>query len=999
MKQTNTLSVMSSKIIRIMLLTVLAVIGTANSWAADKTLIKLELDKDYELGMANTYYYYEATETGRLQLTGSSTDLPSLFTDDTFTTMLTMKMSPDRTTATFDIEAGKTYYLLGFSLNSGATFKASYLPSITSISLAKATPEVGGKLNIIDDSSIYLNFDEDVNSDDIQATVSAGIKTASLDVESTNKNVKLYVRKTLYDWYTSGDLKEGDKITINLTNIHAENNSSLVYGTDGNLSIEYIADKAPVGLVASETKVPSAFKSFWTEGDEDGIMKLVFTGNLQENNSLLYATLNYGNKDNNEFYTENLPIQAKGNVITVDLTNKLRTAQSMIPGATNQYNTVNIKIGGVKDANGKTTYSERDGANGSYNYNFTMEDVTEDIAYDFTPIDGGSIDNVNDVEIYLTSSKVLGYTGVRFDYTANDERKSIIVTKDKLTESAEDDGWVINAPVPAEIKNGKATDVTVSLNEQTSLDGAYHAPVSAKYNVVAFNVKKPSVSGAVDALHEGDAVEVGVNYTDRIGAVSIEIVNTTNGRTIKEAEYMTTNGQDLGTYTYTFGMDYTLVKGQTYGIVFNAYTTNEGAPAEKVAAGSDTLKIEGNTESASYDWEPVSVSPETGEPLKSLDEIELTFNDNVVINPNVTNEITAFCLATRQSVKGTADIDMLDSKKIIITFEKEITASEEGQTDDYYVDIPEGLIGNSEFEASGYTTGLANPQLSYTYTIGEESTEPDAVTTDPAIGSSVKSLKRIVIEFTNATDVGPAYSDQKIEVLDESGNVVCEATSDVDMSIEEFNKIPVDLNEEITADGVYTIHIPAGFYLLNEGVKESSELNLVYAVGNTVIKKDVEADPADGSTVNSLKSITLTWTKETSVAQSFDSEESIIVTDATGNTVATVNDNTGIEFGADFNQMIINLDKEITESGTYTVHVPAGKFVLGDEGDRNSAAFTLTYHIGTASGISTIQKASEKIWKVFNMEGVQIMTTTDKSKLKQLSKGLYIINDRKVIVK
>lgn len=997
MKQTNTLSSRGSVLSKLLLFVLFMLAGTVNSWSADKNIIKLELDKDYELGMANSYYYYEATENGRLQLSSNSTDLPSLFSDDTFTTMLTMKMSPDRTSATFNVEAGKTYYLMGFSLNSGATFKASLLPAITSISLAKATPEVGSILNIIDDSSIYLNFDEDVESDDIKATISAGQKSADLVVESTNKNVKLYIRKTLYDWYTSGDVKEGDKITLHLSNIHAEGNTNLVYGTDGNLTVEYITDKAPVGLESASSKLPAVFKSFWAQGDEDGIIKLVFNGNLLENNSSLYAVLNYGNKDNNEFYTEDLPISVKGNTITVDLTNKQRTAQTMIPGATNQYNTINVKIGGVKDANGKTTYSERDGLNGSYNYNFQMEDVTEDIAYDFTPIDGGSIDNTKDVEIYLTSSKVLGYTGVRFDYTINDERKSVVVEKAQLTEQPEDEGWVINAPVPDDVKGGKAVDVTVSLNEQSSLDGAYHAPVSAHYNVVKFNVKKPTFNGAIEALHEGDEVEVETNYTDRIGAVSFEIVNTYNGRPIKEAEFMTAS--DQGIYTYKLDADYTLVKGQTYGLVFNAYANNEGDITGKVAAGSDTLKVEGNTESANYNWEPTMVSPETGETLKSLSEIELTFDDNVVINPNVTNEITALCLATRQSIKGTADVDMLDSKKVIISFEKEITASEEGVTDDYYVDIPEGLIGNSEFASSGYTSGLANPLLSYTYTIGEESSETDVVTTDPAIGSNVKSLKRVVIEFTNATDVGSAYSDKKIEVLDEDGNVVCEATSDIDMSIEELNKIPVDLNEEITKDGVYTIHIPAGYYLLNEGVKESSELNLVYAVGNAVIKKDVEADPADGSTVNSLKQITLTWTKESSVAQGFNSDEPITVTNAAGETVTTVNENTGIEFGADFNQMVINLSDEITTNGVYTVHVPAGKFVLGDEGDRNSAAFTLTYYIGNTDNINIANTVSDSVFKVYNTEGVLMMVAKDKSQLKQLNKGLYIINNKKVIIK
>ncbi|MDE7350866.1 MAG: hypothetical protein K2N25_07350, partial [Muribaculaceae bacterium] len=118
----------------------------------------------------------------------------------------------------------------------------------------------------------------------------------------------------------------------------------------------------------------------------------------------------------------------------------------------------------------------------------------------------------------------------------------------------------------------------------------------------------------------------------------------------------------------------------------------------------------------------------------------------------------------------------------------------------------------------------------------------------------------------------------------------------------------------------------------------------------------ISADPADGSTVESLKRINLQLGNTTDFGVEWKSGLQAPVTDAEGNQVTSVR---GQDFGSVF---VLSLADEITAPGTYTVSVPAGAFytpdwdaevfpmpaVAGSEND----AFTLTYTIdGSTVGV------------------------------------------------
>lgn len=127
----------------------------------------------------------------------------------------------------------------------------------------------------------------------------------------------------------------------------------------------------------------------------------------------------------------------------------------------------------------------------------------------------------------------------------------------------------------------------------------------------------------------------------------------------------------------------------------------------------------------------------------------------------------------------------------------------------------------------------------------------------------------------------------------------------------------------------------------------------------------ISADPADGSTVESLKRISLEIGNVTEVGVEWKSGLQAPVTDAEGNQVTYVK---GQDMGVVF---ALSLASEITEPGTYTISVPAGAMYTPDwdsddwplpavEGSENDA-FTLTYTVSSVSGVAGIAKEEASI--------------------------------------
>ena len=165
---------------------------------------------------------------------------------------------------------------------------------------------------------------------------------------------------------------------------------------------------------------------------------------------------------------------------------------------------------------------------------------------------------------------------------------------------------------------------------------------------------------------------------------------------------------------------------------------------------------------------------------------------------------------------------------------------------------------------------------------------------------------------------------------------------------------------------------------------------LYYTIGGTSGGDDNEwtTDPANESTVTSIKRIRLTSNTQSEIACGSGK----VVLKKDGVELESISD-TGYEGDYGWNELYIETSQEYTEAGTYTFEVPEG-FFLGD-GGAPLAGFTLTYTIET-SGIDSIFTDENATADVYAIDGRLVKSNANKSDFMNLEQGIYIIGNQKV---
>jgi methionine-rich copper-binding protein CopC len=112
----------------------------------------------------------------------------------------------------------------------------------------------------------------------------------------------------------------------------------------------------------------------------------------------------------------------------------------------------------------------------------------------------------------------------------------------------------------------------------------------------------------------------------------------------------------------------------------------------------------------------------------------------------------------------------------------------------------------------------------------------------------------------------------------------------------------------------------------------------------------------------------------------------INITDENGNVVTTAY----IDYGWEYEDMMVILNQEITAPGKYTVTVPAG--CLFGYGSSN-AEIVLTYTVEDPTGINRLFVENKN--DVYTLDGRKVVVMPGQ----KIKKGLYIVGGKKVYVK
>ena len=287
-----------------------------------------------------------------------------------------------------------------------------------------------------------------------------------------------------------------------------------------------------------------------------------------------------------------------------------------------------------------------------------------------------------------------------------------------------------------------------------------------------------------------------------------------------------------------------------------------------------------------------------------------------------------------------------------------------------------------------------------TFSIGNQYLKYASV--DPENGSTVKELDQIIMKFSEPV----ACDDFKVDVCSGSRSVVTTATVRTDYM--EPTMIVIDFAKPVTEAGNYYLNIPAGM-IISE-TQSNAAFTLTYTVdpqggnqpGVDPTEQEVfnytEADPADGSIVKELSHISL-WFPE--LVSTVDDTAYVYKAGATAGAPLT-KASVAWDFADDL-LIKVDLATPISEDGEYVVVIPArticnDDFMMSDgKSGICNPEIRLNYTIGTGSGVSSVSGVSN--CDVFDLQGRLVLNNASSADLKSLSKGIYVVGGKKLVVK
>lgn len=568
--------------------------GATASAAGAKNIVKIVLDTDYTIPMGDSYYSFDAQQSGVLRLKATGNDVPRPCTDSTFT-----EQSPNYTYMTSTVEmnvtAGQTYYFNVYSLNSSTSFRATMVSSDEKIDTLATSPANGSVLEVTDTYPISVQFNTSVRVG--SATMTSGDNSATVSPNVHGAYAAFSVKGIIFDWMKNGLVNTGDKVTITIADARSAIDSTRKFGDDGTLVIEYYVPGMPTMLESKS--LPEKFLSYWAKGDTDGKVVLTYQSKLKYGAT---ASITFGNvEDDNEFYKETLPVTVSGNTLTVDFTGKIRTPKSMLPSSSDplQYTSIFLRISGVADASGKPCYAEGQSSYGSYQVSLPYENVARDVITEFTPKSGSDISGSKTIELWIAGKSALLYSGVNFAYTYAGKRKSVVVKNADITETMEnDDEYALTIPVPDEVRRGSA--VVVSLADLQFTDGQ-ERDITAHYNVLKVAMNNPA-DNKEDVLVAGDSINVQTNMADSIGYLLCQVrdlnAESADKAIVKATAAMAKNAD--GTFGLAITDNIYLWQDHTYAFEFTAYRSAGDITDGLLPIDTASVYVTGIADSTTY---------------------------------------------------------------------------------------------------------------------------------------------------------------------------------------------------------------------------------------------------------------------------------------------------------------------------------------------------------------------------------------------------------------
>ncbi len=865
------------------------------------------------------------------------------------------------------VKGGTTYYIEAPSSWNGGTFIGHLESNVSELKITGQNYESGKVFDITDTRYGQLTLDFNLTA---TADQWAYLKVGNYPTEANKEDGRIETRSSantgslifnlkdsLVSWMNKGIFTGGEPLTLTITGLHAKTDENIKYGTDGTLTLSFLAPGKGHKLVSSS--VPDPLYSYYAEGDTAALLKLVFdypvaTGTAQQ----AKVTFIMGYAEASDAYQENLSsdkITASGDTLIVDFSGKLRSYAAM--GLKQQYGTCRIVVSNVTMEDG--TMASTDGAHaGTYSFSSVSfeEKNYAGIKPEFTPESGETL--TSDLKVYFSDADAYSFTGVRFTYQdTNDRKYQHDVTEGITSETSGRKGIEYTIPLTDAIINGK--NVRLSFLGLTCADGIDHGNIAED---VKFN---PGDELTADLLPTASTIadgSVSTNSTFMLTFAEDTYIHTPEGRQQAIITDLTTGKilplkavarqrdpkKVLVTSTESFKTThkYSITINEAV-IVNEQYDTTGGKYGKYMPQTTWTFTYYKNKGAYDFITDPIegstvnelSVIRCTSDPDKSEDTDWVGFNSG----KGEAYEVWALQINGTDTVKvQQAQLTGGDNNDgFVITFDPAITTP-----GTYTI-----CVGDSVYSlGTGYNAGVKDTKVYFSYTVIEAPTAEIAVSVDPENESTLQSLStiRLTADETIYVNTTPVTVYNRAERKSFTATLAADPTNG--------NMAVITLDSVLTAEenaGDYTIDIPSGVFgdqtwydndLMTGRTNEP--ITLYYTLGDEQPQGSLfTTDPEAGSTVTSLQHIVISIGDGSSDYTPSDGKVTITAPDGTvlfnGDPDALYDDD---DWFAPVYQYEINLDAEATAAGVYTMTIPDGYFV-----DANGDAVTgttITWTIG-----------------------------------------------------
>lgn len=527
---------------------------------------------------------------------------------------------------------------------------------------------------------------------------------------------------------------------------------------------------------------------------------------------------------------------------------------------------------------------------------------------------------------------------------------------------------------------------TFTATEDGTFNPELTSPITvlAPTNTFAFESTTPA-----DNANLLELSTVKVTYADvptlATEGASVDVINTETSTAVTTAT-VAYDAEDWNSVVFTLAAAITTPGTYTLTIpdefIWNSQY-NESAEDNGVSQGATYTPATTLTFTVIGPIAPISITPADQSEVESFTSATITFEEDVTYD-----ELIEVTIAQRNGLYYQKATVSVDGATVTVSAPEEIT-----EAGTYAISVPAGAFStadgrtNEAFTTMFAITEPAGPADTFVYT-----------SVVPADGSEVAELSSITVTYPQW--VCDYINETPFNVVDAESNVVTTASLTYN---DNWEDVVIVLEEPITAEGTYTITVPAGYIYSNEGYDPSAadkgvsngaiynpEFTLTYTVKaasepiNTFDYKSV--DPANESVVKELGDITITF--PANVANEVTKTPINVINTEDGSTVTTAT--LGYPLGEGNDKVVLRLTEAVKTNGTYTITVPEGYIYDYDDAICNPE-FTLTYTVDTVNGISTVT--------IDSLEGKTIFTIDGRKVSGKLQRGAYIINGQKKFVK